>query len=200
MVSKAPPSIGPTGIPPSGNGKYVVLAVLLLGLIGGAIYWRLSQKPPQTLTVVADAAPPAPPPPRRDDDIPLPPEEPDSGPDAGKKTPANNGTYSASMCDAKACTGKSTPDLDQTLSFRARQGRRCYDTALAVDPTLKGKVSIAVRVGANGSLCSAGVASNELGNANVANCIVNQFRAGGFPSPRGGCADFNIPINLVPRQ
>jgi hypothetical protein len=201
MASKAPPpSLGaPAGVPPSGNGKYIVIAVLLLGLIAGAIVWKLSQKP-QTITVLADAAPPPPPPPpTRDDDIPLPPPTPDAGEDAGKK-PTNSGNWSASMCDAKACTGGKTADLEQALAFRARQGRRCYDNALASDPTLKGKVSIAVRVGANGTLCSAGVASNELGNANVANCIVNQFRTGSFPSPKGGCADFNVPITLVPRQ
>jgi hypothetical protein len=202
MASKSsPPSTGaPAGVPPSGNGKYVAIAVLLLGLIGAAIYWKVNQKP-VTITVQADAgpAPPASSITIRDDDIPLPPPVEDAGTDAGKKV-AVTSTYSPSMCDAKTCTGKSTAELAQALQFHARQGRRCYDNALAQDPTLKGKVSIAVRVGANGTLCSAGVASNELGNANVANCIANQFRTSSFPAPKGGCADFNIPINLVPRQ
>ena len=99
------------------------------------------------------------------------------------------------------CTGATSSDIETALSFRAKQAHRCYDNALAQDPTLRGKVSIAVRIGANGTACSAGVASNELASApGVATCVVNYFRGQAFPSPKGGCVDVNIPINFVPRQ
>jgi hypothetical protein len=199
MAPKPQSSLGPTGIPPSGNGKYIAIALLLLGLIGAAIVWKLTQKPPPPITVVDAGEPDAKPTITvRDDDIPLPPEVPDAGPDGGKKVATGN--WSPTMCDAKACTGARTGELETALSFRARQAHRCYDNALATDPTLRGKVAIAVRIGANGTVCSAGVASNEISNPMVANCVANQFRMGAFPSPKGGCLDVNVPINFVPRQ
>ena len=101
----------------------------------------------------------------------------------------------------KKCGGSTSSEIETALSFRAKQAHRCYDNALAQDATLRGKVSIAVRIGSNGQACSAGVASNELSSApSVANCVVGYFRGQVFPSPKGGCVDVNIPINFVPRQ
>lgn len=198
MASKPPtPSVAPPGVP-SGNGKFIVIALLLLLVIGGVVYWKLSQKPPEPVTLKLDAGPPAPPPSRNnDDDIPPPPATEDAGVDAGKKTVI---VGLGSQCDAKKCTGQTTDDLSTALAFRAKQSHRCYDNALAQDATLKGKVSIAVRVGANGTVCSAGVASNDMGSPTVANCVAGYFRSGSFPAPKGGCVDANVPINFVPRQ
>ncbi len=197
MANKAPTPSAPPGVPPSGNGKYIVLALLLLGGIGGVIAWKMSQKPPPPpiVTQIVDAG--APPPKNTDDEIPLPPPVEDAGTDAGKKI-VYVGT--ASQCDAKKCTGTVSSEVEQALAFRAKQAHRCYDNALTQDATLKGKVSIAVRVGANGSVCSAGVASNDMGSPTVANCVAGYFRSGSFPSPKGGCVDVNVPLNFVPRQ
>jgi hypothetical protein len=186
------------GVPPSGNGKFIVLALLLLGAVGAAIAWKSCQKPPAPIGVVADAGPPPRPTKNVDDDIPLPPTVEDAGADAGKKVtivPAGN------PCEAKTCSGATNSDVETALAFRAKQAHRCYDNALAQDPTLRGKISISVRIGSNGQACSAGVSSNELSSApSVANCVVGYFRGQNFPAPKGGCVDVNIPINFVPRQ
>jgi len=200
MASKPPPSLGaPAGVPPS-NAKYVVIAVLIVGVIIAAIAWKkCSAPPPPPPPPIIDAGPPIKTTGRNpDDDVPLPPVIEDAGPDSGKKIVYVPGT--ASQCDAKKCGGSTTGELETMLSFRVKQAHRCYDTALAQDPTLRGKVSIAVRVGANGQVCSAGVASNEMGSPTVANCVTGYFRGANFPPPKGGCADINIPINFVPRQ
>jgi hypothetical protein len=175
-----------------------VVAVLLLGIIGGLVIWKLTQKPPEPVTIVQDAGPP-PPPVRsvREDDIPLPPPVEDAGPDGGKKNVVVG--VMGSGCD-RACGGARTSELENALAFRAKQAHRCYDTALAQDSSLKGRVTIAVKVGANGSVCSAGVASNDMGSPGVANCVANYFRGISLPSPRGGCLDANVPISFVPRQ
>ena len=76
--------------------------------------------------------------------------------------------------------------------------RRCYNQALASDSTLKGHVSIAVRVGSNGAVCSANVASNDMGSSTVANCAANVFRSGSYPAPKGGCKDAVVPLSFVP--
>ena len=204
MASKAPPpsSMRPAqGVPSGGNGKFILLALLLLGVIGAVIGWKTCQKPPPPTVVFLDAGPPPRPTKNPDDDIPPPPVVEDSGVDAGKKPTTTATAFSATQCDVKKCTGSATSDIESALAFRAKQSHRCYDNALAQDPTLRGKISIAVRIGANGTACSAGVASNELAGAPaVAACVVNNFRGQAFPAPKGGCVDVNIPINFVPRQ
>lgn len=189
----------PAGVPPSGNGKFIVLALLLFGAIGGVIAWKTCQKPPEPVVIgPPDAGPPPRPSKNIDDDIPPPPVVEDSGADAGKKTQV---IFTGNQCDVKKCTGSTNSEVETALSFRAKQAHRCYDNALGQDPTLRGKVSIAVRIGSNGQACSAGVASNELTSApGVANCVAGYFRGQNFPAPRGGCVDVNIPINFVPRQ
>lgn len=201
MAAKPPtPSLAP-GVPPSGNGKFIVIALLLLLIVGGIVAWRFLLTPPDPVTVKFDAGPPPPPPSTRnpDDDIPPPPPTEDAGKeDAGKKVVIVQG---GNGCDAKKCTGTSSDEMSTALAFRAKQAHRCYDNALAQDATLRGKVSIAVRIGSNGAACSAGVASNDMGgNTSVASCVAGYFKSGGFPAPKGGCVDVNVPINFVPRQ
>lgn len=177
-----------------------MLAVALLGAIGAAVAWKTCQQPPPPPVVYVDAAPPPIPSGRNpDDDVPLPPPVEDAGPeDAGKKTVVTQ--VSNNQCDAKKCVGSSSSELETALQFRVRQAHRCYDNALAQDPTLRGKVTVGVRIGANGQVCSAGIASNEMSSQQVAQCVSGYFRGANFPAPRGGCLDVNIPINFVPRQ
>ncbi|MBX3228328.1 MAG: AgmX/PglI C-terminal domain-containing protein [Labilithrix sp.] len=204
MASKAPPPSSPAGVP-SGNGKYIGIAVVLVAIIGGVSVWKLTQKPPEPVTTIIDAGPPAPsvtytgrnP----EDDIGLPPPVVDAGP--AKVTNSSGGAqHGASQCDVKQCNGKSTSELETALNFRVRQAHRCYDNALGQDPTLRGKIVVAVRVGANGTTCPSGVsiASNEMGSSTVAQCVAGYFRGASFSAPQGGCVDINIPINFVPRQ
>ncbi len=201
MAPKAPPPSmrPPAGVPPSGNGKFIALAVLLIGVIAAVIAWRSCQKPADPVVVVTQDAGPLPRPTKSaDDDIPPPIPVEDASTDAGKKVIV---VFTGNQCDAKKCGGSSTSEIETALSFRAKQAHRCYDNALAQDPTLRGKVSIAVRIGSNGQGCSAGVASNDMSSApSVANCVAGYFRGQAFPSPKGGCVDVNIPINFVPRQ
>lgn len=197
MASKAPLPSTPAGVPPSGNGKFIAIALVIVGLIAAAIAWKTCQPPPPPPPLVLDAGPPVNTGRKPEDDIPLPPPIEDAGPDAGKKIII---VQASSQCDSKKCTGSSSPELEQMLAFRVKQAHRCYDQALAQDPTIKGKISVQVRIGGQGGVCSAAVASNDMGSANVANCVVNYFRGANFPPPKGGCADINIPINFVPRQ
>lgn len=200
MASQAPPPSSPAGVPSSGSGKYVVIAVVLLGLIGAAVVWKTSQTPPPPPVVYVDAAPPPTFTGRNpDEDVPLPPPVEDASveADAGKKVVVQ---ASNNQCDAKKCGGVSSSELENALQFRVKQAHRCYDNALAQDPTLRGKVTVSVRIGANGQVCNAGIASNEMSSQQVAQCVSGYFRGANFPSPKGGCVDVNIPINFVPRQ
>lgn len=200
--SKVPQS-SPAGVP-SGNGKYIVIAVLLLGSIAGVTIWQLTKKPPEPVTIVDAGPPPSAVPVNtgRDqtEDIPLPPPIVD----AGEKKPTGTQVSSAGsgQCNVTKCQGKTTSELETALAFRTRQAHRCYDNALGQDPTLRGKITVAVRVGSNGQTCPQGVsiASNEMNSSTVANCVLGYYRGQNFPAPSGGCTDVQIPINFVPRQ
>jgi outer membrane biosynthesis protein TonB len=163
----------------------------------GAVFWL--RKPSASTAApapLASVAPPAPPTNSKLDDIPPPPPPEDSS--EAKPNPGPRVIYAPNAgCDGK-CRGTSPPELGQALQVRASQARRCYNQALAQDSQLKGHVSIAVRIGPGGNVCSANVASNDMGTPNVANCAANIFRsAAAYPSPRGGCVDANIPISFV---
>lgn len=193
MSASTPPP--PTG---SSTGVYVGVAVALLAGIG-ILGWRsCNPTPPPTVPVVTPPVTPAPSSTLKIDDIPLPPPE-----DAGAPVQASTGTKvntpGPNPCDVKTCKGAAGSDLESALQFRAKQAHRCYDNALASDNTLQGKVTISVKIGGNGGVCGVNVVSNELSNASVAQCVANSFRsASGFPAPKGGCVEVNLPINFKP--
>jgi hypothetical protein len=193
MSSIAPP---PTG---GGNAKYVVVVVLLLVGIGGLLYWRTHAATDTNVVTIhpPDANAPVPVNPHLDDDVPPPPPPlPDAGPEV---KPTGTGGRPQANCSMPKCPGTVSPDLETALAFRAKQAHACYDQALANDSSLKGHVSIGVRVASNGQVCSANVSGNDMGSSTVAQCVANKFRQTGFfPSPRGGCVDVNVPLNFVP--
>jgi hypothetical protein len=193
MSSTAPP-------PPKGGGNaiYVVVVVLLVAGIAGLLLWRSRAKSEPPIVIHApDANAPIALNPHDEDEVPPPPEPaPDAGPEV--KPTGKPSTGSACVAGMK-CTGAVSGDLESALAFRAKQAHSCYDQALANDATLKGRVAISVRIAANGQVCSAGVASNDMGSPGVAQCVANKFRQSSyFPAPRGGCVDANVPITFVP--
>lgn len=195
-----PLSRPPAGVPESsGNAKYAIVAVVLLLAAGGIFAWRSMTNrdatpapAPPVPSLTASAEPPPNP---KLDDIPPPPppeEKPEAGP--GPRIVYVPGGGCGGTCSMKY----STPELGQALSVRGQQARRCYNSALASDSSLRGHVTIAVRVAPNGSVCSANVASNDMGSPAVANCAANIFRNASYPAPRGGCVDATIPLSFVP--
>jgi hypothetical protein len=197
-----PSSRPPAGIPDSGgNAKYALVAVVLLLGVGGLFWWRSSSSHntetspiPPVAPSLAMSTPTVDP---RFDDIPPPPPAdttPEAGP-GGKTSYVPSGTGG---CEGK-CGGVSPPELSQALAVRGNAARRCYNQGLANDSSLKGHVTIAVRVGPSGNVCSATVAANDMGSSGVANCAANVFRQVTYPAPRGGCVDATVPLSFVPQ-
>src|SRR4051794_4151454 len=121
MAPKAPPPSmrPPAGVPPSGNGKFIVLALLLLGVIGAIIAFKTCQKPEGPVVIVPpEAGPPPKPSQTVDDDIPPPPPVEDASVDAGKKTTV---VFTGNQCDVKKCAGSTNSEVESALSFRAKQ-------------------------------------------------------------------------------
>lgn len=189
----------PQSTPPpakGGNAAYVVAALIMLALMAGLIVWKLSgdekpvvQQPPppptETTAPVFEQPPPPPPPP--------PPETPDAGKSTIKRVAPNGGGC------AGECKGQDSAALRSALAGKAGAARGCYERALRNNPTLSGRLVVNVRVGPGGQVCSAGVASNPLGDQGVASCVVGMFRSASFPAPQGGCVDAQVPMNFIPK-
>jgi hypothetical protein len=197
-----PSSRPPAGIPDSGgNAKYAIVAIVLVLGAGGLFALRsMSGKgdvpSPLPQMPSASASSPFATNPALDDVPPPPP--PDTTPEGGTKS---NVVYvpTGSGCDGK-CVGSAPPELGQALQVRASQARRCYNQALANDTSLKGHVSVAVKIGPSGNVCSASVAANDMGSPGVGECAANIFRsAGSYPAPRGGCVVATVPMSFVPQ-
>ncbi|MEO6576719.1 MAG: hypothetical protein ABIP89_22925, partial [Polyangiaceae bacterium] len=140
--------------PTGGNGKYIAVVVVLGALVGIVLFKSCGGEKPAPVTPVATVVIPSAVPVLRIDDIPLPVDVPDAAVETVKHPTTTNNNAG---CEAKTCSGGTTPELENALGFRAKQAHRCYDTALAQDNTLQGKVSISVRIAANGNVCNAGV-------------------------------------------
>jgi len=201
MSSSSPPS--QSGAPPSGggNGTYIAVAVLLLLGIGGIVAWKLSSKPPPPAPVAAvsaSASASAAPTTALIDEVPLPPPEVDAAPAPTTVKYIGGGD----PCAATACYGNvaSGSDAERGLAMLAHSTRRkCYDPALANDPTLQGHVTVRMKIAANGQICSASVLKNDMSSTSVGECAARMLLASGHvPPPKGGCVELNFPLNYVP--
>jgi hypothetical protein len=196
-----PSSRPPAGVPTSGsNTKYAVAAVAFLLAIGAILWWRQSSDrqlptPPPTSATASLTPPPTATNPKMDDIPPPPPiEEP---PEAGPGGPRVVYVQTA-PCEAK-CVGTPPPELAQALQQRGMQARRCYNEALAREPTLRGHLVFDVRIGQAGNVCAVNVTSNDMGSPKVANCAAHILGGGAYPAPRGGCVDSTVPLSFVPQ-
>jgi outer membrane biosynthesis protein TonB len=188
----------PAGMPPSGNTKYVAIFAVLVVLTGALVAAKTCGggnapvagpvKPASTF----DAAPIS----HNEDTLPPPPIPDEPAPSASAT--ATRATAAFDPCSVKTCTGESTSELETQIGFRAKAARRCYENALAQDAELKGHVSLKVKIGSNGAVCAATVASNDMGTDSVANCAAQTFRASrSFPPPKGNCVEATVPLNFV---
>ncbi len=205
--SSLPPS------PPTTNNNGLLIGGAVVALLAaGGIFLALNGSkgedqapatPPPAVEPTTVRAPPPPPPP------PPPAEEPTAVPSAStaaavqsKPTPGAGGATPTEGRGPAGCSGECTGSADaglrDALRLRGASAKGCYNKALRSNPTLQGKMTIAVRVSPTGTACSASVASDSLGDASVSSCILQQFRAGSYPKPKGGCVNVQVPLNFVP--
>jgi outer membrane biosynthesis protein TonB len=180
----------------------------MLGGIGGLLLWKTSSGSQPELPAMRsasaaavaevapaptlDEAPPPPPPPAEE------PAQPSAASSKnGKKSSGDAGTAAAAPCTGE-CKGSSTPALERQLGGLGRTARHCYDQALENNPGLKGRVTVAVRVGPTGLICAASVASSTLSDPGVGSCVARRFMGAQVAAPQNGCVDAQVPLNFVP--
>ncbi len=183
-----------------GSGPFILAAIVMLLLMGGLIYWKTKSSETETAKVEAPKPsavveqptldePPPPPPPIATADS-------SAKPDATTGTKRVGSTNGGSGCGE--CTGDPNPGLQAALSGKAGQSRACYEKALSSNSTLSGRMTVAMKINAQGLVCSASVKS-DLGNPLVENCVLQNFRSATFPAPKGGCVEASVPLYFKPK-
>ncbi len=199
MNSTPPPSNA--GVPSGGNGTYIAVAVVLLLGIGGLVAYKLkgSEQPQAKPVAIASASATATPHFDPTDSIPPPPPVEDASVDAAPAVINTTGPATAvNLCDTKTCNGTLSTGLENGLNMVARQTRkRCYERALGNDPALHGKITVRLKISANGQVCSSSVGSNDMSDPSVAQCAASSFR-GSLAPPTGGCVNIDFPIKYEP--
>lgn len=166
--------------------------------IGGLFVWKT--------TTEEDPAPPAPPHAASAQAAPTfeaapPPPPPVDSADAGspaKKILRKRVSTSGGTCSGE-CDGTVTGALRSALATTGARAQGCYERGLRQNPNLQGRLMVKVRVGPSGEVCSAGVASDGLGDTGVTSCVVQKFQAGTYPTPVNGCVDVQVPLRFEPK-
>lgn len=89
---------------------------------------------------------------------------------------------------------------DRVIANLRPRFRQCYQTGLNSDPSMSGKVVISAKVGPNGEVSSADVASNTGLSPSVASCIANVVKRATFDAPGGGGSTLSIPVTFVQQK
>ncbi|MES2857039.1 MAG: AgmX/PglI C-terminal domain-containing protein, partial [Bdellovibrionota bacterium] len=73
--------------------------------------------------------------------------------------------------------------IRRVIMANLRVIRTCYERQLNRNPELMGKLVLSWEIGEQGRVLSTKVKSNELGNAAVAQCIMDRLKTWRFPDP-----------------
>ncbi|MFZ9887961.1 MAG: AgmX/PglI C-terminal domain-containing protein [Myxococcota bacterium] len=90
----------------------------------------------------------------------------------------------------------SKEEIERVVRRNLNQIKYCYEKELAKDPNLEGKLVGTWTVGGTGSVVSASISQNTMGNAAVATCVERVIQRMKFPAPRGGGQVF-VTFNFV---
>jgi len=184
---------------------YVVGTVVLALLGVGLFVWKSKQAEPtatpetaQVATTTATATEPkpllhAPPPPPPVEEEPAPSANTPTSVKAANPTPAGPGPCGGT------CQGTAPAALSSALRGTAQSAQGCYNRALRTSEA-SGSMTVSVRVGPNGSVCSAQLVNDTVGSSEISSCVLGRFRGKTFPPPSGGCVTVNIPISFAIKQ
>lgn len=205
MSNSVPPRTSiPSRIPTSGSGgtPYIIASLVLVAIIAAVLWFKFrgsSGSAPTPAATPSVSVTQAPPPVAFDLPPPPPLETLDAGDDGGKKVAAS-GTLGGGTCGSP-CQGTETPALVSALRGTAGSARGCYERALRTSSMLQGRLKVAVRVGGNGSVCSASIVEDGLHSGEVSSCVLGLFRGRPFPAPGGGsCVDVTVPLSFTPQE
>jgi TonB family protein len=97
-------------------------------------------------------------------------------------------------------------DFDQSVVVRMITTRRsaiqaCYERELRQNPTLQGRVSVAMTIQESGSVSGVRATENTTGSDAVAACVVRVIQGFRFnPGPEGGSVSYTFPFVFEPQN
>lgn len=191
---------GASSLPPlkKNDGKYGLLALLLLLAAGGLWFFLRGDDPEPPAEV---EAPPAEAPPREQfvpeleipeedagarEAVAPPPRGPTEPPPAGPETWVCNGTIN-------------TAQVRELIKGAAsKQVQTCYERGLKGNNLLQGSMEVELTIGASGSVRAVTV-DGTLRDRQVHSCVKRVARTWKFPHPTGGCVRINVPFQMTPK-
>ncbi|MBM4361722.1 MAG: AgmX/PglI C-terminal domain-containing protein, partial [Deltaproteobacteria bacterium] len=75
--------------------------------------------------------------------------------------------------------------------------RNCYNRALAQNPDVEGRISLAIRVGPGGEVQSVNATASGGLPDGVVSCVKARAQAAQFDPPQGGSAVVQVPVTFV---
>ena len=85
-------------------------------------------------------------------------------------------------------------DIRRVVSAKANALQYCYERQLQTQPDLQGKIVAQWKIGLDGKVKTASIASSTLDNPRVASCITRTLRRMRFAKPNGGICIINYPF------
>jgi hypothetical protein len=76
--------------------------------------------------------------------------------------------------------------------------RSCYESALAKDPRMEGRLTVRFVIDAEGRVTNPGIPENSLPDCDAVRCVRDHFRPLTFPKPEGGIVTVLYPIRFAP--
>jgi hypothetical protein len=137
----------------------------------------------------------------------IPPDELGTPAEAGAPEPSDDCPLSEVPPPAPApriqsgppVTNRVPPELImKPIRARAACMRGCYRAGLARDPKLSGRIAVRFVVDIDGWVRRARVADDEMGDAEVADCVRRVFVGLRYPEPSGGPVTVVYPVVFQP--
>jgi hypothetical protein len=85
-------------------------------------------------------------------------------------------------------------NIRRVVSAKSNSIQYCYERQLQTSPGLKGKIIAQWKIGLQGQVKSASIASSTMGNAKVESCITRVIKRMRFEKPDGGICIINYPF------
>lgn len=114
--------------------------------------------------------------------------------------PAASGSGAEGAAGSGSAPGvyRSTASLLAVVQKYAAGIQYCYGNELKHDPTLAGKLVVAMTVSASGRVTEATVVQNTVRSKSLEACALSQIREWRFPAIEGGATTFQAPFVFTP--
>jgi TonB family protein len=90
----------------------------------------------------------------------------------------------------------SREQIERVVRRHSRGIRYCYESQLANDPELGGRISVNWTIDLDGRVQSASIVENSMGNREVESCILREVRRMRFDQPDGGMVVVTYPFTF----